>query len=167
MGVKNFLEKFDHGLNTGLRIICGILMFAMMVIIFSQVIARYAFNRSLSWSEEVGRYIFVWISFLGLAAAYKQGAHVALDLLLKSLKGAARRTLEMVNIVLIIVLSSAIIISGFKLFQVGMRQKSTALKLPMHWVFIVVPVCGILLLYFSLRNLGVLLAKKDKGEQTI
>jgi TRAP-type C4-dicarboxylate transport system permease small subunit len=121
-------------------------------LVFSQVIARYALHNSLSWSEEVSRYIFVWISFLGLVAAYKAGSHVALDILIKSLKGIARKTLEIVNNTLILILSSAILISGMKLFQVGMRQKSPALKLPMHWVYIIVPVSGLLLLYFSLRT---------------
>lgn len=138
-------------------------MFAMMSIIFAQVIARYGFHRSLTWSEEVGRYIFVWISFLGMAAAFKVGGHVALDLLLKYLHGIPRRTLEMVNGVLIVILSSAILYSGVKLFFLGMRQKSPALKLPMHWVYIVVPASGLLLLYFAVRALWACYLEKKNG----
>lgn len=138
-------------------------MIAMMVVIFSQVVARYVFHHSLTWSEEVGRYIFVWISFLGLAAAFKAGAHVSLDLLVRYLKGVSRKSLELVNGALIVVLSSAILISGIKLFFLGMRQKSPALKLPMHWVYIVVPVSGLILLYFALRALWNCYLEKKKG----
>ncbi len=138
-------------------------MFAMMGIIFSQVVARYVFHHSLTWSEEVGRYIFVWISFLGMAAAFKAGSHVALDLLVKYLKGFSRKTLEMVNGALVVVLSSAIMYSGIKLFYLGMRQKSPALKLPMHWVYIVVPVSGAILLYFALRALWSRYLEKREG----
>ena len=42
-----------------------LLMLTMVVIIFAQVLARYAFSNSLSWSEEIGRYLFVWMSFIG------------------------------------------------------------------------------------------------------
>lgn len=138
-------------------------MFAMMSIIFAQVVARYGFHHSLSWSEEVGRYIFVWISFLGLAVAFKAGTHVTLDLLLKYLQGVSRRTLELLNGALIVILSSAIFYSGLKLFFLGMRQKSPALKLPMHWVYIVVPASGLILLYFAVRALWACYLEKKKG----
>ena len=157
------MEKFDKILFTGLCCICAALMFAMMSITFCQVVARYVFHHSLTWSEEVGRYIFVWISFLGMAAAFKAGSHVALDLLVKYLKGFSRRTLELVNGVCIVVLSSAIFYAGMKLFFLGMRQKSSALKLPMHWVYIVVPVSGLILLYFSARALWNCYQEKKKG----
>lgn len=125
----------------------------MMGIIFGQVVARYILHNSLTWSEEIGRYIFVWIAFLGMAAAFKQGAHVSLDLLLKYLTGVPRKVLELVNGLLVAVLASTILLSGINLFYLGMRQKSPALKLPMHWVYIVVPVSGFFLLYFSIRYL--------------
>ncbi len=128
-------------------------MVAMMSVIFAQVLARYAFQHSLSWSEEIGRYIFVWITFLGMVLAYRAGAHVALDLLLAHLKGASRKVLQMVNISLIIVLAAAIFLSALELFELGTMQESPALELPMHWVYSVIPLSGVLLLYYALRDL--------------
>ncbi len=155
------MKKFDDILFTLLCRICAALIFAMMCIIFAQVVARYVFHHSLTWSEEVGRYIFVWISFLGMAAAFKAKSHVALDIVVKSLRGFSRRTLELANATLVVILSSAVLYSGITLFTLGMRQKSPALKLPMHWVYIVVPVSGAILLYFSLRALWDCYRKKE------
>lgn len=149
------MKKIDDFLFSLLCHACGILMFGMMSIIFVQVVARYAFHHSLSWSEEVGRYIFVWISFLGMVAAFKHGSHVSLDLLLQHLKGCSRKVLLWINGLLILVMSSAIFWSGVKLFQLGTRQMSPALKLPMHLVYLVVPISGILLVYFSARALWI------------
>ncbi len=157
------MKKFDELLFKLLCRACGILMLAMMGVIFSQVVARYVFHHSLSWSEEVGRYIFVWISFLGMAAAFKAGSHVALDLLIKYLRGVSRKTLELINGALVVVLSSALFAGGVKLFFLGMRQKSPALKLPMNWVYIVVPVSGLILLYFALRALWSCYLERRKG----
>jgi TRAP-type C4-dicarboxylate transport system permease small subunit len=157
------VNKFDELLFKCLCWTCGILIFAMMVVTFSQVLARYAFQHSLSWSEEVGRFIFVWIAFLGMAACFKSAAHVALDLLVKYLTGFHRKTLEIVNGILIMVLSSAIFVSGISLFLLGMRQNSPALNIPMQWVYIVVPVSGLILLYFSIRVLWGYLAPRKKG----
>ena len=138
-------------------------MFSMMTIIFSQVVARYVMHHSLSWSEEVGRYIFVWITFLGMAAAFKGGAHVALDILIKMLKGTPRKTLELVNGVLMTVLSSALLMGGIKLLNLGMRQYSPALKIPMYLVYIVIPLSALILLYFSLRALWEYSFEKKSG----
>ena len=56
------MKKIDSVLNKALYWLIASLMFAMAVLIFAQVLARYAFGNSLTWSEEVGRYIFVWMS---------------------------------------------------------------------------------------------------------
>lgn len=145
------MEKLDRYIYWSTRGICGVLMVAMLVIIFSQVLARYVFQYSLTWSEELGRYIFVWMTFLGMTVAYRAGAHVALDIICAALKGYSRKTLETINDLLVIALSSAIFYSGLNLFFLGMRQKSPALKIPMQYVYIVVPISGLLLLFFALR----------------
>ncbi len=149
------MKKLDDILFSLLCHACGILMFCMMSVIFAQVVARYAFHHSLSWSEEIGRYIFVWISFLGMVAAFKYGSHVSLDILLQHLKGCPRRVLVAINGLLILIMSSAIFWSGVKLFQLGTRQVSPALKLPMHLVYMVVPISGFLLAYFAVRALWI------------
>ncbi len=145
------MEKLDTYLYNAARAVCGLLMGGMLVIIFSQVVSRYVFQHSLTWSEEIGRYIFVWMTFLGMTVAYRAGSHVALDMLCNALSGISRKTLAAANDILVIILSSAIMYSGIKLFFLGMRQKSPALKIPMQWVYIIIPVSGALLLFFALR----------------
>jgi len=140
-------------------------MVAMMSVIFAQVVARYAFQHSLSWSEEIGRYIFVWITFLGMVLAYRAGAHVALDLLLAHLRGFSKKALQLVNIGLITVLAAAIFLSALELFQLGTMQESPALELPMHWVYSVIPVSGVLLLYYALRDFWACLKNEGKYAQ--
>ena len=147
------MKKLDEFLQRALLWTCALLMFAMMTIIFSQVVARYVMHQSLSWSEEVGRYIFVWITFLGLAAAFKSGSHVALDFLIKALKGVPFRIVALINALLIVLLAATLLISGIKLLQFGMRQESPALKIPMYYVYLVEPISGLIFLYFSIRAL--------------
>ncbi len=141
-------------------------MVAMMTVIFAQVVARYAFQHSLSWSEEIGRYIFVWITFLGMVLAYRAGAHVALDLLLAHLKGVSKRTLQLLNLSLIIVLAAAIFLSALQLFELGTMQESPALELPMHWVYSVIPVSGVLLFYYAVRDFWACLRKTGPFAET-
>ena len=57
-------------------------MFALMVVvIFVQVIMRYVFHSSLTWSEELGKFLFVWISWLGISIGEKRGEHIKITML--------------------------------------------------------------------------------------
>ena len=64
-----------------INIFLSVAIFAMTLIIFLQVISRYIFNSPLVWSEELSRYLFVWISFLAIADAVRTKSHIALSIL--------------------------------------------------------------------------------------
>ncbi|WP_321447193.1 TRAP transporter small permease [uncultured Cohaesibacter sp.] len=156
------MEKLDTFIHRTLLWIIASLMFVMMGLTFTQVVARYLMHHSLSWSEEVGRYVFVWISFLGLAAAFRSGAHVALDILSDILSPAPRRVLAVINTSFIFILAIALFFGGIALMKFGMNQRSPALDLPMYLVYLVIPFSGIALGYFALRAVwGHLTAKLE------
>jgi TRAP-type transport system small permease protein len=156
------MEKLDKLISKVLFYACSFLMFLMALLITSQVLSRYVVGKPLTWSEELGRYIFVWISFLGMAVAIKQGSHVALDILLKKLTGVSQKVLMVINNCLIFFFASCLTYSGYKLFELGTRQKSPTLKLPMELVYVVIPISGIILLYFVLS--GTIQMFQRKGE---
>ena len=148
------MKKIDSVLNKALYWLIASLMFAMAVLIFAQVLARYAFGNSLTWSEEVGRYIFVWMSFLGMATAIREKAHVALDILLQHLTGVSKRAVVLFNGLRLLFLSGALTASGFFLVQYGMLQNSSAVRLPMHFVYAVIPFSGVLMFYYAFREMA-------------
>ena len=146
------MEKLDKLIVKALFYACGILMFSMLAIITAQVLSRYIFSSPLTWSEELGRYIFVWMSFLGMAVGVKQGSHVALDILVKKLTGISQKVLMLLNNALILFFGICLSVSGFQLFEIGMKQKSPTLQLPMQYVYIVIPISGIILVYFVISE---------------
>ncbi|MDF2522100.1 MAG: Tripartite ATP-independent periplasmic transporter, DctQ component [Clostridia bacterium] len=146
------MERLDKVIYKVLFYACAILMFAMAAIVTAQVLSRYIVGRPFTWSEELARYIFVWMSFLGMAVGVKMGSHVALDILVKKLSGVSQKTLMLVNNGLIFFFGACMTVSGFKLVEVGMRQKSPTLQLPMQYVYVVIPISGIILLYFVLSE---------------
>lgn len=145
------MDKLDRLLHIILLWAIGILMFAMMGVTFSQVVARYALANSLSWSEELGKYIFVWITFLGMAAAFQSKAHIALDILVSILPAKPSRALSILNTLLVALVGLALAIGGLSLMKFGMNQRSAALGLPMYYVYTVIPFSGVMLFYFALR----------------
>ncbi|SEN72124.1 TRAP-type C4-dicarboxylate transport system, small permease component [Loktanella fryxellensis] len=146
------MDKLDRNIHLVLLWAIGVLILAMMTITFTQVLARYLFTNSLSWSEEAGRYIFVWITFLGLAAAFQSRAHIALDFLAQMLPTGPSRVLRIANAVLVAAVGLALIVGGQSLMGFGMNQRSAALGLPMYTIYAVIPFSGAMLLYFALRE---------------
>ncbi len=76
----NVLRSLDRNLEAYLMI--ALLGFAT-VIVFSQVVMRYVFDSSLSWSEEAARYMFIWLIYLGISYAAKHDRHIKVDVLLR------------------------------------------------------------------------------------
>ncbi len=144
------MEKIENSVYKVLAYCCGVLILAMTLLIFMQVFCRYALENSLSWSEELGRYMFIWITFLGAPVALKAKAHVALDIVLQRVHGVTKKTLVHLNALLTFFLSGTIVYAGIKLVILGMGQKSSALFLPMPLVYAVIPVGGLFLLYFAI-----------------
>lgn len=145
------MEKLDQLIYKSLLWMIAFLIFMMMCVTFGQVIARYLLGQSLTWSEEIGRYIFVWITFLGTAAAIQSKGHVALNILETLLPARPSRYLATVNALLIAAVGVALIIGGLSLIRFGINQRSAALGLPMYTVYSVIPAGGLAMLYFSLR----------------
>ena len=135
-----------------LRTVCFLLMLAMVTIIFTQVVARYAFSNSLSWSEEAGRYIFVWMTFLGAAMAVRNRQHVSLDLILKSLPNLMQKLLLSVSYLSMMIFTAVLIFGGFKFVARGSHQASSALEIPMYYIYIVLPLGGILIFAYLVKN---------------
>lgn len=138
------------------------LIFIMMVDIFAEVIVRYVLKTSLSFSEELGRYLFVWIVFIGMSRCVAYEKHVALDLLPRALKGTPKKVLLILIDVLQIVFFYAVTRGGIALYQIGLRQKSATMRIPMNLVYVCIPICGICSICFLILQLVDIL-KEKKG----
>lgn len=79
-----------EGADRALRAVLVGTVSVMVAVVFAQVVARYGFNRSFGWADEIGRLAFVWSIFLGMAVAVRMRAHIAIGLLVGLLPGMAR-----------------------------------------------------------------------------
>lgn len=157
------MAKLEHVIVKLLYYVCALLMLVMVSVVTAQVVSRYVFGNPFTWTEELARYVFVWMSMLGTAVGVKYGAHIALDLLEKKLRGLARQILIAVNQLLILAFGGFLAYSGFKLIQIGARQTSPTLSLPMEWVYVVIPVSGLLIIFFVITGTAGKL-KRQGGE---
>ena len=130
---------------------------AMMVIVVTwQVVSRYALGDPSAWTEEVARMLLIWVGLLGGAYAYRVKAHLGLDLLRQRVGAVGKKRLSMIADVCCGTFALAVlVIGGGLLVQLTweLRQTTAALGIPMAWVYVVLPLSGVLIVYFSLVSL--------------
>ena len=130
-----------------------LLMACLVGAVLWQVISRYIFSSPSSWTEELARFLLIWISLLGAAYAFRSGMHLALDVLPQKLEGVAAAWLKTFTIVLVVVFSVAVlVIGGGSLVQLTweLKQYSAVLGLPMAYVYSVIPVSGLLICFYAI-----------------
>jgi len=124
----------------------------MLLIIFLQVIFRYVLHNSLTFSEELARYLFVWTVFLGSAVVAKNNGHITVGALARRLTGAKARYIKIVAYISAMVFVSILFFQGIKMMILVSFQHSPALGISMSWVYLAIPVsmfvmfCNILIL---------------------
>ena len=111
----------------------------MIAVTFAQVIFRYVLRSPLPWSEELARYCFVWIVFLGATLGLERGAHIGVDILTILLPGRVQRWLAAVNEVLILAFVLLIILASVSVVDANRLQFSPALGLQMAKVYLAIP----------------------------
>ena len=134
------------------------LMIGMTVDVLWGVLTRYAFGSQADWTEELARFLLVWIGILGAAYASGQRMHLAIDLLMPSLKPANQRKLFIfINVLIITFALSVLVVGGFRLIYITqtLGQLSAALRLPMTIVYMVLPLSGLLVIYYKIYDLVV------------
>jgi TRAP-type transport system small permease protein len=136
------------------RGLLGGLMAAIAVVTFLQVALRYLFGIPLGWSEEVGRFFLVWLTFIGAGALVRlpQG-HPAVDALPQALHGPGRRTVEAVSRVLVIAACVAMGWGGVRMAQVQWGQTSASLEISMGIVYLCIPAGAALGVWWGLATL--------------
>ncbi len=140
-------EKFEE-------IVLVAVLAIMVVLVFLQVVMRYVFQASLSWSEELARYMFLWIIWLGAAYATKEGSHISLDVITSRLPRKGQLIANALKY--IIWIGFAIFLAyiswqlAFKIFERG--QVSAAMRIPMGYAYASIPFGMSLMLFRILEN---------------
>ncbi len=143
-------------LDKTLGSILVLLLVLMVLAVLWQVFSRYVLNAPSSVTEELSRYLFIWIGILGAAYASGQQIHLAIDILHSKLNKANRMILRIfINLLIIFFSLTVLVIGGANLVYVNydLGQSSAALNLPLSYVYLVVPLSGILVIVYKVNEI--------------
>ncbi|WP_019670658.1 TRAP transporter small permease [Eudoraea adriatica] len=134
-----------------------ILIMSIMVInVLWQVFSRYFLGAPSSFTDELARYLMIWVGILGAAYVSGRNKHVAIDVLPSRLSTKTQKKLKLIVRVLIILFCLfALVIGGSRLVYVTyvLDQYSPALQMPLAAVYIIIPVSGLLIIYYKMSDI--------------
>jgi TRAP-type C4-dicarboxylate transport system permease small subunit len=144
------------GLDRVLEWAVALLMAVLLVDVVWQVLTRFVLRDPSGWTEELARFLLIWVGLLGACVALNRNAHLGIDYVVAKLPPAARRTLAMLSCALVALFSISVLILGGSLLVVRilqLQQVSPALGWPMGYVYLALPISGFFLTVSSLSAL--------------
>ena len=140
MAVSKFFDNIEE-------YFCVWTMAIMTVIVFIQVVMRYVFSNSLSWSEELARFIFLWLSWIGASYAVKERSHFRVEMFANMIKEKSRIYFEYMILIVWFAFSFFLAWQGTMLliFLQETGQESAAMQIPMTWPYASVPIGCVLM----------------------
>lgn len=133
--------------------IAVVLMTALALLLFAQVVGRSALGAPLLWSADIIHLLFVWVSLLGAAIAWKRRAHLHVAILAEKLPPRWQRVLPVLASLVAATVSVILIVQGWKATQQNMRQLLPMTGIAVGWLYLALPVSGTLFLLYSLAHL--------------
>lgn len=145
-------EKVDRVLGVALVVLMG----ASVINVLWQVFTRFILNNPSSFTEELARYLLIWVGVLGAAYAVGKRVHLALELLPEKLEGRNRRWLELfIETCVLIFALAVLVIGGARLVyvQLMLGQTSAAMQVPLGVVYAVLPIAGVIMVYYTIAHM--------------
>lgn len=134
------LTRFDNLLAKAEAAALITLVAVMTLVVFLQVVYRYVLVQPLHWSEELARYLFIWLSILGATLGLQKRGHFGLDVFYRMLPVQKKQFLQLLIHLLVGCVILVILIQGVKLVQATALQKSPAMEISMAWAYACLPV---------------------------
>lgn len=135
------------------------LIFLMSVLVINvvwQVFSRYILNAPSTFTDELARFLLIWVSLLGVAYLSGQNAHISIDLLKNKLKPPSRFKLQLViHSIIILFAFFVLVIGGGNLVYITFTytQLTPTLQIPMAYIYLIGPLCGLLVIYYKLSDI--------------
>jgi len=147
--IESRLELLDRAVEW----LVAALVAAMVIAGFLQIVNRFVFNVSLSWSEELQRYLNIWIVFLAIPIGYRRGVHLGMNMLFERMPALAQRSLQLLQELLWLVLALTIAWFATRIMVIAQNQTSGSLGITMDKVYLAQVVGGAYLALIAVRRL--------------
>jgi TRAP-type transport system small permease protein len=135
-------ERVTNGYFSAIEFLLVVCLVLMAAMVFGNVVLRYAFNSGITVSEEVSRFLFVWLTFLGAITGVREGTHLGMDTMLKMLPLLGRTVCVVVSEALTLLCCVLFFWGTWQQHDINMGNLAPVTEIPMEWVYSVVYLCA-------------------------
>ena len=147
MSLRVFLDRMIFS-------ICSLILCVMVLDVSWQVFSRYVLNDPSSFSDEVARFLMIWLALLGGAYLFGARGHLAVTMLIDRFSPNLKLLVILLSYVLVIVFAGfTLIYGGYNLVLRTIKQVSPAVQIPMGYVYLILPISGVLIILYVVLNL--------------
>ena len=150
------LLRLKKGMTAALNWVLIVAVAVLVIDVVWGVLTRYALGGQAKWTEELARFLLVWIALLGGAVAFGTKGHLGVDYFVEKFHPEARRLMAVASHLIVLFFAGAIFVyGGSRLVSdaLAMEQMTPALGWKMGHVYLALPIAGIFMLLFTLENL--------------
>ncbi|MDQ7729548.1 TRAP transporter small permease [Halomonas sp. SpR8] len=157
------LQRTERFLDAILQPVVFAGMAALIGVITLQIVSRVLFT-AVGWTEEVARFLLVWITFLAGTLAFQRGRHIAVTFVVDALPGRLRQIARIAALLIVLAFMITLIVIGYRYMQVQSFQKSASLRLSMTYVYAVMPICAAMMAWYALVDIVELLMNGETSQ---
>lgn len=142
------------------KVVSGLLVMLMALMVFNvtwQVLSRYVVQNPSSFTDELSRYMLIWLGMLGAAYVAGQNQHIAIDLLPNRLIGKSKMKLMiLINVIVLFFAFSVMVMGGINLVYITfiLGQKSATMQIPLAYIYTILPISGLLVIYYQVFQIS-------------
>lgn len=156
------MTRFKSALSRVLGIFSIILFAVLVCVTVWQVFTRQILDDPSTWSEELSKILFVWLSFIGSAFLFGERGHIAVDFVARKFPPIGQKTLAaFVQVAIIFFALVAMIWGGYLASSIAWNQNLTALPFTIGWVYVIIPIAGAFIAVFAVIDLIAVLTGKE------
>jgi TRAP-type transport system small permease protein len=162
--MREMFAVVERAIAVVVRWIVIVLMLVMTVTVFTQILFRYVFNIPLGWSEEMARFAFVWVSFIGASALMQVREHINVTVFTDRFPARLRAIATLLANLCALGCVYFFLVGGIDLTRNEWGQLAPAMQIPMGWVYVVIPISAALMaLWIAVQTIETALDAFGRG----
>jgi len=152
-----------------LEVLVVLLTVVMVILVFFQVVFRYVFFLSLSWSEEFSTFIFVWVVLLGSAVAIRRREHLGINAIVQYFPKSVVRALELITNLIVVGFFVFVLVASWEVVMANMARRANTADIPMGYIRMALPLMALASVVFGIelefKLVRQWLCKKSKDDE--
>ncbi|MAM09860.1 MAG: hypothetical protein CML23_05250 [Rhizobiaceae bacterium] len=162
----SMIDKIKHALESSLLYLASAMLAIMAGLMLWQVFTRYVLASPALYTEELLRFMMIWMAFLGSAYAFGTRQHLSLVFVIEALSGRKKLILMLINDTVVLVFSAFILfLGGIKAVTSSMTQYSPIMRIPIGEVYLIMPIAAVLI--FILQSLNMIILVRDSNRAAL